>query len=100
MWPDAAPAERERIEHSAQGILEARSHYPDASLATLYDPDLMPSELREAHRENDRAVEAAYGLPSDSEEADIVSHLFALYAAKMPAVTPRAGNSAGSLDTP
>ena len=56
VWPDAAPAERERIEHSAQGILEARSHYPDASLATLYDPDLMPSELREAHRENDRAA--------------------------------------------
>ena len=49
---------------------------------TLLDPDLMPAELRAAHRENDRAVEAAYGLPSDSDEADIVSHLFALYAAK------------------
>ena len=42
----------------------------------------MPSELREAHRENDRAVEAAYGLSTDCSEADIVSHLFALYAAK------------------
>ncbi|WP_297722930.1 type IIL restriction-modification enzyme MmeI [uncultured Mobiluncus sp.] len=42
----------------------------------------MPAELRAAHRENDCAVEAAYGLPSDSDEADIVSHLFALYAAK------------------
>lgn len=82
VWPDAAPAERERIEQSAQGILEARSLYPDASLATLYDPDLMPVELRAAHRENDRAVEVAYGLPTDSDEADIVSHLFALYAAK------------------
>mgnify|MGYP001759283681 FL=1 len=82
VWPDATPAERERIEHSALGILEARALYPDASLATLYDPDLMPAELREAHLENDRAVEAAYGLSSDSDEADIVSHLFALYAAK------------------
>ena len=82
VWPDAAPAERERIEQSAQGILEARSLYPDASLATLYDPDLMPAELRAAHRENDRAVEAAYGLPTDSDEATIVSHLFSLYAAK------------------
>ena len=43
VWPDAAPAERERIEQSAQGILEARSHYPDASLATLYDTGLMPA---------------------------------------------------------
>ena len=56
--------------------------------------------LRAAHRENDRAVEAAYGLSSDSDEADIVSHLFALYAAKMSVSTPREGNSAGSLDTP
>lgn len=60
----------------------------------------MPAELRAAYRENDRAVEAAYGLPSDSSEADIASHLFALYAAKMPAVTPRAGNSTGSSNTP
>lgn len=82
MWPDAAPAERERIEQTAQGILEARSHYPDASLATLYDSDLMPAELRVAHRENDRAVESAYGLPTESDEAAIVSHLFSLYAAK------------------
>lgn len=82
VWPDATPAQRERIEHTAQGILEARSLYPDASLATLYDPDLMPVELRAAHRENDRAVEAAYGLPVDSDEAGIVSHLFALYATK------------------
>lgn len=43
VWPEATPAERERIEQSAQGILEACSLYPDASLATLYDPDLMPS---------------------------------------------------------
>lgn len=48
----------------------------------LLDPDLMPAELRAAHRENDRAVEVAYCLPADSDEADIVSHLFALYAAQ------------------
>lgn|GEM_PF-3125447 len=58
------------------------------------------SKVAEAHLENDRAVEAAYGLSTDSDEADIVSHLFALYAAKMPAVTLRAGNSTGSSNTP
>ena len=91
VWPDAAPAERERIEQTAQGILEARSHYPDASLATLYDPDLMPAELRVAHRENDRAVESAYGLPTESDEAAIVSHLFALYAAKTRSTPGKCG---------
>ena len=58
------------------------------------------SKVAEAHLENDRAVEAAYGLSTDCSEADIVSHLFALYTAKMPAVTPRAGNSTGSSNTP
>lgn len=91
VWPDASPAQRERIEHAAQGILEARALYPDASLATLYDPDLMPAELRAAHRENDRAVEAAYGLPADSDEAGIVSHLFALYAAKTRSTPEKCG---------
>ena len=91
VWPDASPAQRERIEHTAQGILEARSLYPDASLATLYDPDLMPVELRAAHRENDRAVEAAYGLPADGDEAGIVSHLFALYAAKTRSTPEKCG---------
>lgn len=91
VWPDATPAQRERIEHTAQGILEARSLYPDASLATLYDPDLMPAELRAAHRENDRAVEAAYGLPTDSDEAGIVSHLFYLYAAKTRSTPGKCG---------
>ncbi|WP_297723314.1 hypothetical protein [uncultured Mobiluncus sp.] len=58
------------------------------------------SKVVAAHRENDRAVEATYGLPTDSDEADIVSYLFALYAAKMSASTPRAGNSTGSSNTP
>lgn len=71
--------------------MAARAHYPDASLATLYDPDLMPAELRAAHRENDRAVEAAYGLPADGDEAGIVSHLFALYAAKTRSTPEKCG---------
>lgn len=53
-----------RIEQTAQGILDARALYPDASLADLYDEALMPPELRKAHQENDRAVMQAYGFLS------------------------------------
>ena len=67
------------IERTAQAILDARALYPDCSLADLYDPTLMPAELRKAHRDNDRAVMAAYGLDPKMSEQEIVAHLFAMY---------------------
>ncbi|MBO4618887.1 MAG: class I SAM-dependent DNA methyltransferase, partial [Victivallales bacterium] len=77
-WPEATPEQRERIAATAQAILDARGLYPDSSLADLYDPLIMPDELRKAHRANDSAVRAAYGFPNDLPEADVVARLFAL----------------------
>ena len=77
-WPEATPEQRERISATAQAILDARGLYPDSSLADLYDPLIMPDELRKAHRANDSAVRAAYGFPNDLPEADVVARLFAL----------------------
>ena len=48
-------------------------------MATLYDPQLMPDDLREAHVANDRAVMKAYGFNSKMKESDIVTELFKLY---------------------
>ena len=67
------------ITKTAQAILDARALYPDSSLADLYDPLTMPLELRKAHAANDRAVLAAYGLPPDTPESEIVAHLMKLY---------------------
>ena len=78
-WPEVNEEQRERIEQTAQGILDARALYPDSSLADLYDPVTMPPELRKAHRDNDRAVMAAYGFPTTLTESEIVSRLFTLY---------------------
>lgn len=82
IWPQPSAAQRIAVERTAQGILTARAAYPDASLATLYDPNLMPADLRAAHRENDQAVEAAYGIEFSGDEEKIVTHLFSLYAQK------------------
>ena len=79
-WPDADEAAQKRIEQSAQAILDARALYPDSSLADLYDPVLMPAELREAHRHNDSAVMAAYGFPTKITESECVAALFALFS--------------------
>ena len=67
------------IEETAHAILDARAKYPDSSLADLYDDTLMPPELRKAHKENDKAVMAAYGFNPKITEAEIVAELFKIY---------------------
>ena len=77
-FPTPTDAQKEAIEKTAQGILDARALYPDSSLADLYDPLTMPPELRKAHEANDRAVEKAYGRKF-ADEAEIVAYLMEEY---------------------
>ena len=74
------PAERlQRLTSYAEAILTARAAHPNATLADLYDPDLMPVNLRKAHQALDRAVDLLYRrspFPSDRER---VEHLLVLY---------------------
>ena len=83
-WPTPTDAQKGTIEKAAQGILDARALYPDASLADLYDPLTMPPELRKAHMNNDRAVMQAYGMPiKETDEAASVAWLMKLYQEKV-----------------
>jgi hypothetical protein len=74
-----ANAQHDKIEQTAQAILDARAKYPDSSLADLYDETTMPPDLRKAHKENDKAVMAAYGFSQKMSEAEIVAELFKMY---------------------
>ena len=79
-WPDPTEAQRQKIEQTAQGILDARALYPDCSLADLYDEATMPPELRTAHQKNDRAVMEAYGFWGKlNSESACVAELMKLY---------------------
>lgn len=80
-WPTPTAKQKERIEKTAQGILDARALYPNESLAALYDPTLMPKELRYAHRANDKAVMDAYGFSTAMTEEDCVAELLKRYEA-------------------
>lgn len=82
VWPEATNLQKESIERTAKAILDTRSNYPNKSLADLYDPDKMPADLLAAHKANDSAVEAAYGVDFNGDEEKIVAHLFKLYAEK------------------
>ena len=63
----------------AQAVLDARATHPGATLANLYDRDLMPPNLRKAHRVLDRAVDRLYRRNGFASERERVEHLFALY---------------------
>ena len=82
-WPTPTEQQKQKIEQTAQAVLDARSLYPDCSLADLYDELTMPPELRKAHRWNDMAVMQAYGFTKDSEayqsESACVAELMKLY---------------------
>ena len=78
-WPNPTQEQVIKIEHTSQGIIDARALYPDSSFADLYDSLTMPPELRKAHRANDAAVLEAYGFPKDATESDIVARLFKMY---------------------
>lgn len=83
-WPiDATEAHRDAIERAAQGVLDARAAFPDATLADLYDPLSMPPALVKAHQTLDRAVDAAYvpsgGKKTWASDAERVAFLFEMY---------------------
>ena len=79
-WPSPTAEQQTRIEQTAQAILDVRANYPDSSLADLYDPNFMPYDLLQAHRNNDRAVMAAYGFSTKMSESECVAALFNLYS--------------------
>ena len=68
-----------KLEPLAQAVLDARAAYPDSTLADLYDPDLMPDDLRKAHQTLDRAVDKLYRRTGFASERERVEHLFMLY---------------------
>lgn len=88
-WPTPTEQQKAKIEQTAQAILDARTLYPDSSLADLYDDLTMPPELRKAHQDNDRAVMDAYGFTKGTaartSESACVTELMKLYQQKVSA---------------
>ena len=78
-WPSPSDSQRKRIEETALNILKARNNYPNCSLADLYDEITMPSDLRKAHQENDKAVMDAYWFDIKMTESECVAALMEMY---------------------
>jgi hypothetical protein len=78
-FPPISEAQKQELETNVYRILEEREKHSEKTLAQLYDPDKMPEGLREAHRQNDLAVERCYrSRPFESDE-ERLEYLFKLY---------------------
>ncbi len=63
----------------AEDILLAReAHFP-ATIADLYDPETMPTNLREAHERNDETLERIYIGRRFKNDTERLEKLFSLY---------------------
>ena len=78
-WCNPTDAQKATIENTAKAILDVRAKYPDCSLADLYDDLTMPTDLRKAHSDNDKAVMEAYGFNTKMTEAEIIIELLKKY---------------------
>ncbi len=97
-WPEGPSAkQRAAVKAAAQGVLDARKAFPNATLADLYDPLAMPPALFKAHADLDRAVDLCYRPQPFQNDRQRVEHLFALYeklTAPLIAPTKRARRKA------
>jgi hypothetical protein len=80
-FPLPPPTNLTKLDPLAQAILDARAAHTGATLADLYDPDLMPPNLRAAHIALDRAVDRLYRPSGFASDRERVEHLFTLYEA-------------------
>jgi len=78
-FPDLTTGDRDRFDAAGQAVLDARDAHPGQTLADLYNPDGMPTNLRAAHRTLDRLVDSHYGLKARASNADRLAVLIAVY---------------------
>ena len=91
--PGFADADTSTLEPLAKAVLDACAAHEEATLADLYDPDLMPPNLGRAHHALDRAVDRLYRRKRFTSERERVEYLFALYERMRAPLAAQAGGS-------
>ncbi|MDN2660131.1 lactate dehydrogenase [Neptunomonas sp. CHC150] len=77
--PKLTEKNKEDLTKCAEDILLAReAHFP-ATIADLYDPELMPDDLRRAHERNDEVLERIYIGRKFKNDTERLEKLFDLY---------------------
>ncbi len=89
--PELTDKNKLDLTRTAEEILLAReAHYP-ATIADLYDPETMPTDLRLAHEQNDEVLERIFIGRRFRNDTERLEKLFELYSKMVTA----SGNGAG-----
>lgn len=76
---ELSPVEKQKLTELALRVLDVREYHCEKTLAELYDPELMPANLRQAHEAVDRFVDSLYSERLYETDEDRLSDLFAKY---------------------
>ncbi|SOC49454.1 Type II restriction/modification system, DNA methylase subunit YeeA [Blastococcus aggregatus] len=79
--PPLSDAVKEQLTVMALRVLDVREYHCEKTLAELYDPELMPADLRAAHAEVDALVDSIYSKRNYETDEQRLSDLFAMYEA-------------------
>jgi hypothetical protein len=77
--PPVSEALKEELTVAALRVLDVREYHCEQTLAELYDPDLMPADLRAAHAEVDALVDSIYSRRGYETDEQRLSDLFSMY---------------------
>lgn len=77
--PPLSPETKQALEKSAKEILFARENHTEKTLAQMYDPAKMPTDLREAHTANDALVDSIYSAHGFENDEQRLVKLFEMY---------------------
>tara|TARA_B110000977_G_scaffold199441_1_gene286867 strand:- start:811 stop:2397 length:1587 start_codon:yes stop_codon:yes gene_type:complete len=78
-FPNISKQRKEELTQCTLKIIDERLKHSEKTLAQLYDPDKMPKGLKEAHHQNDLAVERCYRSTPFSSDEERLEYLFKLY---------------------
>lgn len=87
--PPLSDAMKEQLTAAALRVLDVREYHCEKTLAELYDPDLMPADLRQAHAEVDELVDSLYSKRGYGTDEQRLSDLFTMYEAMVAEEAPK-----------
>jgi hypothetical protein len=77
--PNISKQRKDELTQCSLKIIDERLKHSEKTFAELYDPDKMPGGLKEAHHQNDLAVERCYRSTPFSSDEERLEYLFKLY---------------------
>lgn len=77
--PKLSDEDKERLDEAAFRVLDVREYHSEKTLAELYDPALMPDNLRQAHKRVDEIVDGLYRKKAFETDEERLALLFDMY---------------------